>query len=121
MATSSFALSKSPTIVMPQQLSQDSTVSAMEISSTVSTPTDTHVESTNLDVLQQLNINSNSYVYFPSTVCKSDFTSAEPDHLARPPSQSLPAAVIPTSTSQTNLKGKRLKAVMTVMGAITAR
>lgn len=52
----------------------------------------------------------------------ADFGSAEPDNLAGPLSPSLPATVVPTSTSATNLKGKKPKqTIMKVSAAVTAR
>ena len=51
----------------------------------------------------------------------ANFDSAEPDHSAGPSSVSLPAIAMPTSTSPTNSKVKRSKAVVKITSAITAR
>jgi hypothetical protein len=51
----------------------------------------------------------------------ANFDSAEPDHSVGPSSVSLPAIAMPTSTSLTNSKAKRPKAVVKISSAVTAR
>lgn len=127
VATPSLIPSQLPIIVIQastlQWPSQDPTFGEMAISSTKLLPADAPVQPANTNS-DALNVNGDDWVHLLSAdiYTITDFGSAGPDDLAGSPSLSLPAAVVPTSTSVIKLKGKKSKqAIMKVSTAITAR